>query len=285
MPRDSGGIGSYVMAMRLWISEHDGIARRSFPVTGGIALPREFAGETAQILLKDRDGRAVPLQTEALSRWPDRSLRWALLDFQTDIEAFGTRTFRLAVGDAAAPERPLPRRAVAEGEPLFVPSGPSRMSGSHVRVVDADGAEWDSFQAGPTTVEREGALRTTVRTCGTVRSMFRDQYIRWQARTDFFRGHGWTRTRFTYIAGGPKALRLSELALVVRLEEASTVDYCYAGSLAPWKAETTPLVCASPGGILQVDASSSRVVATDGTELRAETLKNRGYAGAASKGT
>ena len=52
-----------------------------FPVTGGIPFPRGvLAGPEGVCLLAG--GRQLPLQTEALARWPDGSVKWLLLDFQ-----------------------------------------------------------------------------------------------------------------------------------------------------------------------------------------------------------
>ena len=54
---------------------------RPFPVTGGVPLAKGALKDPRAARLVAH-GRAVPLQTEALARWPDGSVKWLLLDFQ-----------------------------------------------------------------------------------------------------------------------------------------------------------------------------------------------------------
>ncbi|HJN19070.1 MAG TPA: hypothetical protein QGH10_26455, partial [Armatimonadota bacterium] len=109
------------------------------------------------------------------------------------------------------------------------------------------------------------------------------QGIHWEARTEFFLGHGWTRTRFTYIAdAGDEDIRLTQLSVVASVDAIDEPVYCFAGSLAPWNVETEPLSSPEPGYIIQTDANDSRVVAASGKTLREQSLKNRGYVGVGS---
>ncbi|MBC8354348.1 MAG: hypothetical protein H8E66_20325 [Planctomycetes bacterium] len=43
--------------------------------------------------LIDPEGQQQPLQTEVLSRWPDGSVRWLLLDFQVSLAAREVKRF------------------------------------------------------------------------------------------------------------------------------------------------------------------------------------------------
>jgi hypothetical protein len=54
---------------------------RAFPVTGGIPLARGALTDVSQARLLCA-GEEVPLQTEVLAWWPDKSIKWLLLDFQ-----------------------------------------------------------------------------------------------------------------------------------------------------------------------------------------------------------
>jgi len=68
---------------------------RPFPVTGGVPFARgRLRDVNAALLLSG--GQEVPLQTEALAWWPDKSIKWLLLDFQAEP---GQKRFALQYGD------------------------------------------------------------------------------------------------------------------------------------------------------------------------------------------
>ncbi len=266
------------MIATLWIKEHDGIARRSFPVTGGLALGAGIVFDAGRLVLYDEDKQPVPLQAQALTHWPDGSVRWVLVDLQADLAAYETRQFHLDHGQS--PQLPpLSPTGVVDGEPLPRLETTIPVVGSYVHVVDADGRQWTARQPGPTVVEQRNGLRTTVCTSGAVVAPHGDKRLLWQARTDFFLGHPWTRTRFTYIAESDEDIRLAELAVIVLTDAPAGAGYCFAGSLAPWNAPTQPVNSSQPGAIIQSDANDSRVVTLDGEVLYEQTLKNRGYVG------
>ena len=58
------------------------------PVTVGIPLPRGIVFEPAELSLVEEKNRPHPLQVQALTRWFDGSVKWALLDFQASVEAY-----------------------------------------------------------------------------------------------------------------------------------------------------------------------------------------------------
>ena len=105
------------MVARFWVREQDGVARRRFPVTGGFALPAGRLTDPARLVLTDAEGQAMPLQALALTRWPDGSARWVLLDLQTDLAAHETRFFSLDRTDQRDSPRVLAdrRRTTARG--------------------------------------------------------------------------------------------------------------------------------------------------------------------------
>ena len=81
------------------------------PVTLGLPFP--------QGLVVEHDGRpqlavagAKVFQTRTLARWPDGSVRWALVDFQADVEAGRASTsYHVIPGPGASPDPPLARVA------------------------------------------------------------------------------------------------------------------------------------------------------------------------------
>src|SRR5262245_27610098 len=60
------------------------------PLTCGVPWPRDMIPAGHHIELSDDRGQPVPLQTRVLDRWPDGSVRWALLDWQADVSNSAT---------------------------------------------------------------------------------------------------------------------------------------------------------------------------------------------------
>lgn len=86
---------------------------RPFPVTGGLPFGRGELRDAAQVRLRD-GANELPLQTEVLARWPDGSVKWLLLDFQSGPAAALALDFGDGVARAAAPGA-LSAEADAEG--------------------------------------------------------------------------------------------------------------------------------------------------------------------------
>ncbi|MFP6768739.1 MAG: hypothetical protein VB859_11245, partial [Planctomycetaceae bacterium] len=72
----------------LSVIEPAGVAHHSAPVTSGVPFAQgELRSADAVALFHaGPEQRRVPLQTEILSRWPDASVKWLLLDFQIDLK-------------------------------------------------------------------------------------------------------------------------------------------------------------------------------------------------------
>ena len=88
------------------IGHGHGFDRRGEPVTLGVPLPRGAVSETPALRLADDAGRLVPLQAQALDRWPDGSVRWGLLDFRADVPARRATRYRLLLHDRGVPSPP-----------------------------------------------------------------------------------------------------------------------------------------------------------------------------------
>ena len=82
----------------LTVTEPSGVERTGWPVTSGIPLAQGELRSHRRTALFDANGAEVPLQTEVLSRWPDGTIRWLLLDFQVDLAADESRPFVLRYG-------------------------------------------------------------------------------------------------------------------------------------------------------------------------------------------
>jgi hypothetical protein len=92
--------------VRLTVAEPSGVARSSWPVTSGIPLGRGALRDAGRVALFDGQGKPLPLQTEVLTRWPDGSIRWLLLDFPIDLRANETSVLKLRYGKDVVAEKP-----------------------------------------------------------------------------------------------------------------------------------------------------------------------------------
>ena len=113
----------------LTVREEAGLERRAWPLTRGVPLPPGAVTDPGGLRLQDAQGRGVPLQTRALSRWPDGSVKWVLADFQADLPAGGEAVYLLCSGageEPAAPEHCV--QIHEEDERLVVCTGPLRFA-------------------------------------------------------------------------------------------------------------------------------------------------------------
>src|SRR5438874_10242557 len=67
------------------------------PVTCGIPWPKGMLHDPNYLVLRDEKGESIPLQTRILDRWPDRSVRWLLLDLQATVN--GDTRYRLSMAN------------------------------------------------------------------------------------------------------------------------------------------------------------------------------------------
>jgi hypothetical protein len=79
--------------------------RRGWPVSWGIPLPEGAVREVRQLLLRNAAGQPVPRQARELCRWPDGSVKFALLQWQAEVahDSPAAFTLELSGGEAAPP--------------------------------------------------------------------------------------------------------------------------------------------------------------------------------------
>ncbi|MGD0946522.1 MAG: hypothetical protein ABSA52_03750 [Candidatus Binatia bacterium] len=112
--------------LTLDVQESLGLARSQWPITAGVPFPQGLVTDPARLVVTDDSGRATPVQARVLSRWQDGSVRWALLDWQTDLEARQTRRFRVAPGAPVATTRTVKVRE--RDDRIDVDTGPLQFS-------------------------------------------------------------------------------------------------------------------------------------------------------------
>jgi hypothetical protein len=145
--------------------------------------------EPSDLRLADGEGVQQPLQAEATDRWPDGSVRWALLDFRATVPSGREARFALREdhrAEAPSPDAPVQVRSTERG--IFVDTGPAqfvidrdrfaplhsaRVGGMEVldpartgwSCRDDSGREWTPAVAS-VQVEPAGPLRAAVRVSG-----------------------------------------------------------------------------------------------------------------------
>ena len=85
-------------SLQLTVNEPSGIARIAAPVTSGVPFPIGALHSNMPLQLFDVRGKEIPLQHRTTAVWRDGSVKWALLDFQTDLAAKETKSLSLRWG-------------------------------------------------------------------------------------------------------------------------------------------------------------------------------------------
>jgi hypothetical protein len=83
-------VQSKPQSIPLAIPEPTAKSRRDWPVTMGLPLARGMLADTSDLRLVDASGKPVDLDACPLSRWPDGSIAWAVLDFKANTDAGAT---------------------------------------------------------------------------------------------------------------------------------------------------------------------------------------------------
>jgi hypothetical protein len=115
---------SFDVITDLELKEPSGIARASWPVTTGVPLPQGALKDAGDAVLLGTHGKVVPAQFEVLSRWipGDGSVRWLLVDTQTDLQPNELATFSLAKGGGRSNATSL--RIDETGDAVTITTGP-----------------------------------------------------------------------------------------------------------------------------------------------------------------
>jgi len=161
------------------------VVRRGEPVTVGVPLPRGLCSQQTDVALRDSAGQRIPVQTRPLDRWSDGSIRWLLVDYQTN----GAPHYEVDIGgcNTAGPGGP---EIEVRGFPndLTISTGIARfrvkatgrfpfeavevngrsaidVQTTDLQIVDGAGAIWPIHMTA-VTLEEPGALRAVVAAAG-----------------------------------------------------------------------------------------------------------------------
>ena len=264
------------------VREPAGVLREAWPVTSGVPIPRGRLRQARRVALRDAHGQAVPVQAEVLSRWPDGSVRWLLLDFQVDLKPRAARQLVLAYGPGVQPASPAgPSMVITLASPKnrVVPilrTGPLQiiLSADRFRLLDHLSLDQDGdgrFSAderitddrdtglvltGPDgrpfradlslatwEVEQHGPLRVCIRIEGRHALADSDQTLfGYILRLHVFRGRPFFRLEYTFVNDDQKSLMSRFHAIELRCSTTGKAGQMFLNS-----------VPSAPGRVEQVD--------------------------------
>ncbi|MBP89583.1 MAG: hypothetical protein CMJ64_23215 [Planctomycetaceae bacterium] len=226
------GSGLTAAEIDVCVEEPNDVACNSWPVTSGIPFAQGSLKDKDPVALFSADGVETPLQTETLSRWPDGSVRWLLLDFQVNLLPREVKRFVLRSGSSVertAVDDPL--RIDQERDAITIDTGPLRvkliegefrlldqvwLDGNHdgafsgnervttsqgagIVLTTPDGRQFRADLAGAEiTVEQTGPLRGCVRIAG-IHAGDNGHMFRYVVRLHAFRGQPFVRMNYTFV--------------------------------------------------------------------------------------
>lgn len=191
------------------------------PVTVGVPFAPGMVGDTAQLAVRDGNGRLLPSQVEVLARWREGTVRWALVDVVIAAGAHRREPLVVQVhADAMRVPSELPGLAWLERDGAHVvDTGRARATiprdvaaalvtvqlgtsagaptlRSRIILEDADGRQLQP-RLEAWRVEADGPVRLTLRGAGEFRRANGTPFCRFVARISCFRGTALVRLDFT----------------------------------------------------------------------------------------
>jgi hypothetical protein len=116
-----------LLAVGLHVVESAGVERCNWPVTRGVPFPNGAVQDPDLLGVEDADGCPVSAQFRVLSRWPDGSLKWVLVDFQADVAPNGRSSYTVCQSGERA-DLGEEVRIREDDERLVVGTGPLRFA-------------------------------------------------------------------------------------------------------------------------------------------------------------
>lgn len=116
----------YGRTIEISVREPSGVPRKGYPLTCGVPFPEGMLKDVDELRLETESGEEVPLQVARTASWPDGSVKWALLDFQVDLEPTEEKllTLRFGEGTSRKAEHPRPLRVEERDGSIYVDASP-----------------------------------------------------------------------------------------------------------------------------------------------------------------
>ncbi|NQE05478.1 hypothetical protein C5S32_06375 [ANME-1 cluster archaeon GoMg1] len=237
------------------------------PVTSGVPIPRDVnLIDLSPLRLLDGNSQPVPAQLTPLARWggaPDdasKPVRWLLLDFQSNVPANGTASYRLVDSGGAMPT--FPTLTVTDGaNAVTVNTGAAQFSISKTngrliaphlaaplfgRAVDADGTVYTTTGPVTVTVALEGPMRASTHVKGTYRDAGGTALLNYTSRYWFYAGQSYVHLFHTvennnlcplveheqldcYDIGSGCSVNITDLSLIVQTNISVPINYYVGG--------------------------------------------------------
>jgi len=208
--------------LTLTVRNQADLALHASPVRSGVPFPEGALGSSRTMRLLDSSGNEVMLQTRTLGRWPDGTVKWALVDFRAGVDASSEAEYTLEYGSAVSRrmfETPLRVSEDADGVTVetgrlqircdrskFGPfseisrEGEKYIDCADVVVTGADGQKYHSTSARVETleVEERGPVHCIVRVEGSHVSEDGASLLRSVFRVHAYAGAGYVRVDHTF---------------------------------------------------------------------------------------
>ncbi|MCK5801195.1 MAG: hypothetical protein KAI66_00115, partial [Lentisphaeria bacterium] len=128
-----------LLDFELIVAETRDVGRRGEVATQGVPFGQGVVKDPEHIHLADSAGRPVPCQARVIARWPDRSIRSAVLSFPVTIPARKTAVFKVQINPARrALKPPVSLQITGMEDALVIDTGVIRatISKTHGRIVE-----------------------------------------------------------------------------------------------------------------------------------------------------
>ena len=219
---------NYMPLTTVTVEEIGGIDRVNEAITIGIPFPQGRLYKASKLVLHDSMYACLPLQTDVLAAWPDKSLKWVLLDFQTAVKAKSIRELELILDESgtvsdkqvyiSAEENPnyffIDTRAAAffVNRNIFRPFDRVIVGGkeiidiqkSRTVLTHESGARYEPVIE-HIFFETKGSLRVTLKAEGVFSTRDRSVFAAFSARIGFYANSSMVKIEFTIL--NPKAAK------------------------------------------------------------------------------
>ncbi len=224
------------------VTDHGGVSRQQFPVTGGIPLPKGALTEEelSDLAMSSENGRQIPAQFAVAGGWPDGSVRWLLLDFQSTQDASSTVRYILRkqerdTGKNLCAESPEGVRvdtgklnavfgkktvsiSLYDGKNWRKMTGDGLISRIGVRQRDADVATQYKLSLTNPTIESNGPMRTVVKFEGWHMAENGDRFSPSVIRLTFYRDQSFICIQHTFVnSKDPDTHLITDIAVEIPL--------------------------------------------------------------------
>ena len=86
-----------MISTSITLKEPSGVIRKNIPIRLGIPFPKGALRDTNNISLSDNKNQPINYNLSTTASWPDNSIKWGILDFQTSLDPNETKLLTLSL--------------------------------------------------------------------------------------------------------------------------------------------------------------------------------------------